>query len=140
MRFSRPNMPFFPNSEFIYNNCPPGEALHNRPSAPFLYEVASHVKKLLFQPLLLVIVAPVIMTFHAASSFATNRHIRLSLTCQFPTHQKKKTCLLCTVPKVQVSLALSADINREQLSRHSMQRVDIVAVTYVEVRQHRHAL
>ena len=33
-------MPFFQNSEFIWNI----EAVNYRPFAPFLYEVASHVK------------------------------------------------------------------------------------------------
>ena len=42
VRFSHLNVPFFQNSEFIWNIVPVGS--NYRPSAPFLYEVASHVK------------------------------------------------------------------------------------------------
>ena len=54
--FPHLNMPFPPNSKFIYLNCPRGEALiisHLRFSSN---EVASHVKQLPFRPLLLLLV------------------------------------------------------------------------------------
>ena len=39
-----PNMPFFPNYEFMLECCPRGEAFNYGPPAPFPYEVASYVQ------------------------------------------------------------------------------------------------
>ena len=50
--FPHLKMPFLPNSEFIYNFVLVGSDNY-RPSAPLLYEVASHVKQLPFRPILL---------------------------------------------------------------------------------------
>ena len=45
----------FPSKFWIYlEHCPRVGSSNYRPSAPFLYEVASHVKKLPFRPLLLI--------------------------------------------------------------------------------------
>ena len=52
--FPHLNMPFLPNSEFIRTLSSWGSGNY-RPSAPLLYEVASHVKQLPFRPLLLLL-------------------------------------------------------------------------------------
>ena len=44
MRLSHLNVPFFQHYEFIYNYSPRGGSSNYRPSAPFLYGIASHVK------------------------------------------------------------------------------------------------
>ena len=54
VRFSHLNVP--PFKFWIYlEYCPRGEAVYYRPPAPFLYEVASHVKNCHFRRLLLLL-------------------------------------------------------------------------------------
>ena len=53
-------MPFFLNSEFIWNIVPVGSSNY-RPSAPFLYEEASHVKTAISAIIIIITIIIVIV-------------------------------------------------------------------------------
>ena len=71
VRFSHLNMPFFQNSEFIWNIVPVGSS-NCRPSAPFLYEVASHVKNCHFGVIIILLL--LVTTRNSDAIYPTSRY------------------------------------------------------------------